>query len=193
MIEDFFHLLPVSKTPMVHLELRISPQICKKIWNGPYGILRGLGETDSWKNQKSKISWHCLFKLHGTNVILRGLGKLIHEKNLKSEISWHCPFKFKIVFIFCRELKSDFQTVEEKLRSAVESLPEVNKHFNKFSYFQLTVNKKFLSFWQFMHEFFQLQIESNLNVLLNVILRFNFSSSFKMNSFSLGKSSMNWA
>ncbi len=27
------------------------------LWNGLKGLLRGLGETDSWKN--SKISWHC--------------------------------------------------------------------------------------------------------------------------------------
>ncbi len=40
MIEDFVH---------VHLELRLSPQTLEKIWNGPNGILRALGETDSWK------------------------------------------------------------------------------------------------------------------------------------------------
>ncbi len=40
MIEDFFHL---------HLELRISPRIFEKIRNGHNGILRGSGETDSWK------------------------------------------------------------------------------------------------------------------------------------------------
>jgi hypothetical protein len=47
MIEDFFHLPPVLLTPVVHLELQISLQIFQKIWNGPNGILRGLGETDS--------------------------------------------------------------------------------------------------------------------------------------------------
>jgi hypothetical protein len=47
MIEDFFHLPPVSLTPVVHVELQISPQIFEKILNGPNGILRGLGETDS--------------------------------------------------------------------------------------------------------------------------------------------------
>jgi hypothetical protein len=31
MIEDFFHLPTLSTTPMVHLELRISPQILKKL------------------------------------------------------------------------------------------------------------------------------------------------------------------
>ncbi len=46
MIEDFFHLPLVSMTPVVYLEL----QIFEKIRNGPNGILRGLGETDSWKN-----------------------------------------------------------------------------------------------------------------------------------------------
>jgi hypothetical protein len=45
--EDFCHLPPASATPVVHLELRISPRIFEKILNGPIGILRGLGETDS--------------------------------------------------------------------------------------------------------------------------------------------------
>jgi hypothetical protein len=47
LIEDFFHLPPVSTTPVVHLELRISPRIFEKNRNGSNGILRGLGETDS--------------------------------------------------------------------------------------------------------------------------------------------------
>jgi hypothetical protein len=62
LIEDFFHLPPVSATPVVHLELRISPRIFEKNRNGPNCILMGLGETDSCKNQKLKISWHCPFK-----------------------------------------------------------------------------------------------------------------------------------
>jgi hypothetical protein len=45
--EDFCHLPQVSATPVVHLELRISPRIFEKNRNGPIGILRGLGETDS--------------------------------------------------------------------------------------------------------------------------------------------------
>jgi hypothetical protein len=49
MIKDFFQLPLVSTTTVVHLELRISPRILEKIQNGPKGILRGLGETDSWK------------------------------------------------------------------------------------------------------------------------------------------------
>ncbi len=47
LIEDFLYLPPVSPTPVVHFELRISPQMFKKIQNGPNGIFRGLGETDS--------------------------------------------------------------------------------------------------------------------------------------------------
>jgi hypothetical protein len=47
MIEGFFQLPPVSTTPVVHLELRISPQIFKKIPNGPEDILRSMKETDS--------------------------------------------------------------------------------------------------------------------------------------------------
>ncbi len=49
LIEDFFHLPPVSMTIVVQLELRKSPWIFARIWNGPNGILKGLGETDSWK------------------------------------------------------------------------------------------------------------------------------------------------
>ncbi len=40
------NLPPVSLTPVVHLELRISPQIFEKIWNSPNGIIWGLGEND---------------------------------------------------------------------------------------------------------------------------------------------------
>ena len=49
MIEDFLHLPPVSLTLVANLKLRISPQMFEKIRNDPYGKLRGLGETDSWK------------------------------------------------------------------------------------------------------------------------------------------------
>jgi hypothetical protein len=45
LIEDFFHLPPVSLTPVANLELRISPGILEKIRNGPIGILWGWGET----------------------------------------------------------------------------------------------------------------------------------------------------
>jgi hypothetical protein len=56
LFEGFFHLPPVSLTPEANLELRISPRIFEKIRNGPNGIIRGLGETDSRKNQKQKTS-----------------------------------------------------------------------------------------------------------------------------------------
>jgi hypothetical protein len=46
LIEDFSHLPPVSTTPVVNLELRISSRNFEKIRNGPNGILWGWGETD---------------------------------------------------------------------------------------------------------------------------------------------------
>ncbi len=39
-----------------NLELHISPRIFEKIRNGPNGIIRGLGETDSRKKTRSKKS-----------------------------------------------------------------------------------------------------------------------------------------
>ncbi len=62
LIEDFSHLPPVSTTPVVNFELRISPQIFEKIRNGPNGILWGRGKLIDEKNQKRKISWQCPFK-----------------------------------------------------------------------------------------------------------------------------------
>jgi hypothetical protein len=56
LLEGVFHLPPVSLTPVASLELRISPQIFEKIRNGPNGIIRGLGETDSRKKTRSKKS-----------------------------------------------------------------------------------------------------------------------------------------
>ncbi len=44
-----FYLIPVSTTPVIHLGLRISSRVFEKNRNGPYGILRGLGKTDSCK------------------------------------------------------------------------------------------------------------------------------------------------
>jgi hypothetical protein len=41
------NLPPVSLTPVVHLDLRISPPIFEKIPNDPSFIIRGLGEGDS--------------------------------------------------------------------------------------------------------------------------------------------------
>jgi hypothetical protein len=54
LLEGFFHLPPVSLTPVANLELRISPRIIEKIRNGPNGIIRGLGETGSRKKPEAK-------------------------------------------------------------------------------------------------------------------------------------------
>jgi hypothetical protein len=40
---------------VANLELRISPRIFENILNGPNGIIRGLGETDSRKKLEAKI------------------------------------------------------------------------------------------------------------------------------------------
>ncbi len=58
LIEDFFHLPPVSLTPVVHLELRISPRIFEKSLIGPNGILRGFKKTRSRKSRGTvPLSW----------------------------------------------------------------------------------------------------------------------------------------
>jgi len=48
------NLPPVSLTPVVRLDLRISPQIFEKIWNDPNVIIRGLGKGDLWKKLEAK-------------------------------------------------------------------------------------------------------------------------------------------
>ncbi len=48
------YLPPVSLTPVVHLDLRISPQIFEKIRNDSNVIIRGLGEGDSWNKPEAK-------------------------------------------------------------------------------------------------------------------------------------------
>ncbi len=67
LIEDFFHLPPVltTPTPVVHLELQISPKFFEKTQNGFNGITRGLGKLIHVENLKSKNSRHCPFKNYG--------------------------------------------------------------------------------------------------------------------------------
>ncbi len=54
LLASFFHLPPVSTTPVANLELRISPRMSEKIQKNPNGIIRGLGETDSRKKPEAK-------------------------------------------------------------------------------------------------------------------------------------------
>jgi hypothetical protein len=56
LIEDFFHLPPVSTTPVVNLELRISPRIKKKIETVLMGHSGAGGKLIHEKNQEQKIS-----------------------------------------------------------------------------------------------------------------------------------------
>jgi hypothetical protein len=66
LFEDFFYLPPVSTTPVVHLELRISQQIFKKIWNGPNGT-GAWGKLIHVESLKSKILWHCPLNFEAFN------------------------------------------------------------------------------------------------------------------------------
>ncbi len=63
LIEDFFHLLPVSTTPVFNLELGISPWIFEKFETVPLEYSGAGGKLIHEKNQKQKISWHCPFKV----------------------------------------------------------------------------------------------------------------------------------
>ncbi len=63
------HLPPVSMTPVVHFEMRISPRISDKIRYGPNGVLRGLGKTESWKNQKLKLHRCSFFSTRKTDYM----------------------------------------------------------------------------------------------------------------------------
>ncbi len=56
LIEDSFHLPPVSLTPVANLELRISPRIFEKIRNGLNGILWGWGGNWFMKRTRNKKS-----------------------------------------------------------------------------------------------------------------------------------------
>ncbi len=48
-ILKFFSFFAGVVTPLINIHSRISSWIFEKIWNGPNGILRGLGDTDLWK------------------------------------------------------------------------------------------------------------------------------------------------
>jgi hypothetical protein len=56
------NLPPVSLTPVVHLDLWISPRIFEKIWNELILLSGAWGKVIHEKNQKQKLSWHCRFK-----------------------------------------------------------------------------------------------------------------------------------
>ncbi len=104
---------------MVNLELRISPRIFEKIRKGPYDILRGLGETDSWKKPETKsrdtvpltfsLLRECklcryLKEKEGTVLYLLRTGKQALSFNFWEQesrnctyllsVSRHCPYLF---------------------------------------------------------------------------------------------------
>jgi hypothetical protein len=61
MVEDFFQLPLESTTPVVHLELQISPQIFEKFGTTLSVFSGAWGKLIQEKNQKLKISLHCPF------------------------------------------------------------------------------------------------------------------------------------
>ncbi len=56
MIEDFFHLPPVSTTPVVHLELQISPRIFDEFETPKMVYIQGLGVNWFMKKTRSRKS-----------------------------------------------------------------------------------------------------------------------------------------
>ncbi len=61
---------PVSLTPVININSRLSPRIFEKIQNGPNGILGDLGDTDSWKKLRSKISCQTPRPCSGSPVVV---------------------------------------------------------------------------------------------------------------------------
>ncbi len=65
-IEFFFHLPPM----VVHHELRIPRRFLEKILNGLKGILRGMGETVSWKKpEKTEVENLVALSLYGVFLV----------------------------------------------------------------------------------------------------------------------------
>ncbi len=80
-VDNGGNLPPVSTTPGVHLDLRISPRIFEKIWNDPNVIIRGLGEK-TW-SKKSRDTVPLTFtcpSLLWTDVT--------YSKNIKNIYDW---------------------------------------------------------------------------------------------------------
>ncbi len=67
LIEDFFYLPLVPTTPLMHQLWKFANfWISEKNLNGPYRILRGVGETDSWNkswSRKSRGTVHLTYTL----------------------------------------------------------------------------------------------------------------------------------
>jgi hypothetical protein len=88
-IEAFFHLPPVSTTPVVHLQLRIF----EKNRNSPNSIIRGLGETDPCRKPSGTVPLNC------ASTQLRpgpfGVKKVLAPSKKPLEITYYlfCPHK----------------------------------------------------------------------------------------------------
>ncbi len=85
--QNFSLLSPVSLTPLINIRSRISPRIFEKIWYGPNGILRGPGNTDSWRK-----TWCWKFRVrlpltYFSSWGLYALKSIKIRKNVKSVLS----------------------------------------------------------------------------------------------------------
>ncbi len=72
LIEDILYLPTMSVTPVVHIELRISPLMFAKNLKWPYWETKGVGGNWHWgvggnwvmkQTWSHKISWNCAFQL----------------------------------------------------------------------------------------------------------------------------------
>jgi len=99
------NLPPVSTTPVVHLELRISPWIFKKIWNYPNGILRGLGKLMREGNvlsQKNLVALTPLNAIIRVRIIFFCISWNLKSEGLRaaaSDVSKILLYNFRFIYI----------------------------------------------------------------------------------------------
>ncbi len=95
LIEDFFHLPPVSTTPVGHVEVRISSRIFKEIWNGPNSYTQGL--LGNWFMKKTRSR-----KSRGTVPLINFMSsstetKVSHsQKEIQIIIVWLCVYQLSL-------------------------------------------------------------------------------------------------
>ncbi len=102
------NLLPVSLTPVVHLDLRISPQIFDKIWNDPNVIFRGFMKKTLSKNSRDTVPLipSPLFLLSSFSTFLL------------SFLFWPtCPFPFQVLIPY------DFHSALSQCSSTTYTAP----------------------------------------------------------------------
>ncbi len=87
LIEDLFHLPLASTTLVVQLELRISLQIFKKIWNGPNGISGAWGKLIHEKTWSRKSCGTVpLRQFYLEEITLYAYIVFIHDKQKRNKL-----------------------------------------------------------------------------------------------------------